>query len=456
MSSTSTSSTTALLESSTAELLSILIFIFGGCCSNVWALEAVLKTYPGSGTFLTFSQIVYVAFGNLAGNVEVPALRTSTKFGVGKEVQEGTNVMRREGARWTRWTGWIPRLKARKVPLWRWGVQVVLFLGVSLLNNRAFAYKIPLTLHIIFRSGGLCVSMLTGRLIGGKKYTIGQAVAGVIITAGIVLATLSAPSRRSSPPAATTHAALGGEGSAALAATDTADTAQFLSGIAMLCTALVLSALLGLWQERIYALYGTVWQEGLFYSHLLSLPFFAPMSGTIATTYKEYAATPPVTLLALPSFAALDGKTGRGSGGITLPSALAALVINVVTQGFCIRGVNRLTARVSSTTVNLVLTVRKAVSLALSVWYYGSGITPGLAIGGGMVLGGTIIYGLATPPRTPSPTPKAPHGSRASDSDTHPTDHAEPDNASSAKTTGISTHLPETAVRNRKKLESDS
>ena len=68
------------------------------------------------------------------------------------------------------------------------------------------------------------------------------------------------------------------------------------------------------------------------------------MSGTIATTYKEYAATPPVTLLALPSFAALDGKTGRGSGGITLPSALAALVINVVTQGFCIRGVNRLTA----------------------------------------------------------------------------------------------------------------
>lgn len=153
-------------------------------------------------------------------------------------------------------------------------------------------HEIPLTLHIIFRSGGLCVSMLTGRLIGGKKYTIGQAVrplhflpaleinldiyhytkradsqvAGVIITAGIVLATLSAPSRRSSPPAATTHAALGGEGSAALAATDTADTAQFLSGIAMLCTALVLSALLGLWQERIYALYGTVWQEGLFYS----------------------------------------------------------------------------------------------------------------------------------------------------------------------------------------------
>jgi UDP-xylose/UDP-N-acetylglucosamine transporter B4 len=43
--------------------------------------------------------------------------------------------------------------------------------------------------------------------------------------------------------------------------------------------------------------------------------------------------------------------------------------------------------RVNSTTVNLVLTIRKAVSLAISVWYYGSGATPGLIIGGAMVLG---------------------------------------------------------------------
>jgi UDP-xylose/UDP-N-acetylglucosamine transporter B4 len=43
--------------------------------------------------------------------------------------------------------------------------------------------------------------------------------------------------------------------------------------------------------------------------------------------------------------------------------------------------------RVNSTTVNLVLTVRKAVSLAISVWYYGSGATPGLIAGGAMVLG---------------------------------------------------------------------
>lgn len=171
--------TLAIAESSTAEWLSILVFIFGGCCSNVWALEAVLKEYPGSGTFLTFSQIVYVAFGNLAGNVWVPALHRPSVEGAaggrgrvqaGKEIvgegegegdEQGDGAGRavkvdgrmsaetatgvsdagkgahvaaggRAGKARVRWYDWIPRLRARKVPLWRWSVQVVLFLGVSL------------------------------------------------------------------------------------------------------------------------------------------------------------------------------------------------------------------------------------------------------------------------------------------------------------------------------------
>ena len=53
----------------------------------------------------------------------------------------------------------------------------------------------------------------------------------------------------------------------------------------------------------------------------------------------------------------------------------------------------------SSTTVNLILTLRKAASLAISVWYYGSGATWGLVVGGAMVLGGTMIYSTAAPPR---------------------------------------------------------
>lgn len=55
----------------------------------------------------------------------------------------------------------------------------------------------------------------------------------------------------------------------------------------------------------------------------------------------------------------------------------------------------------SSTTVNLILTLRKAASLSISVWYYGSGVTPGLVVGGALVLGGTMVYSFAPPPVDP-------------------------------------------------------
>ena len=131
-------STQAVIESSAAEWLSILVFVFGGCCSNVWALEAVLKEYPSSGTFLTFSQIVYVAFGNLAANVEVPALSGSRGAGhVASEVPGKAKRVGDAGGKSSSVLDWTPRLKARKVPIWRWGVQVVLFLGVSLCESTA-------------------------------------------------------------------------------------------------------------------------------------------------------------------------------------------------------------------------------------------------------------------------------------------------------------------------------
>lgn len=166
------------------------------------------------------------------------------------------------------------------------------------------------------------MSMLTGWLLAGKKYTAGQAVrlhtpdlgcsglgwhrrrasqklgrlcqmkascagtwmcsvaniqfAGVVITAGIVLATLSAPSRRSAPSPSSAA-------KDAVTPNSAADTALFVIGIAMLCTALFMSALLGLWQEKIYKVYGTVWQEGLLYSVCLSDSFVSePGKGVIA------------------------------------------------------------------------------------------------------------------------------------------------------------------------------
>lgn len=63
------------------------------------------------------------------------------------------------------------RLKRRRIPLSRYIVQVSLFLLISLLNNAAFAYNIPMAVHIIFRSGGLVVNMLLGWLYEKRRYS---------------------------------------------------------------------------------------------------------------------------------------------------------------------------------------------------------------------------------------------------------------------------------------------
>jgi UDP-xylose/UDP-N-acetylglucosamine transporter B4 len=60
----------------------------------------------------------------------------------------------------------------------------------------------------------------------------------------------------------------------------------------------------------------------------------------------------------------------------------------------CLNGVQK----VSSVSVNLILTVRKAVSLGISVWFYGAGFNPGLIAGAAMVLTGSVLYSMAPGP----------------------------------------------------------
>jgi UDP-xylose/UDP-N-acetylglucosamine transporter B4 len=52
-------------------------------------------------------------------------------------------------------SGTLPRLKPRQVPLYRWLLQVLVVTSGSLLNNWAFAYNVPLTILIVFRSAGM-------------------------------------------------------------------------------------------------------------------------------------------------------------------------------------------------------------------------------------------------------------------------------------------------------------
>lgn len=174
----------------------MLLLIFGGCCSNVFALEAIIQSVvlftcrvcvgavvltlhlfwdrvePASGTLLTFVQFLFVA---ITGYISQFDETRPPLF-----------------------------IRPNKVPLKRWLVNILLFFGINTLNNHAFSYDISVPVHIILRSGGSITTMIAGR-IWGKKYSRIQIVAVVLLTIGVITAAWSdAQTKVSNVPASST------------------------------------------------------------------------------------------------------------------------------------------------------------------------------------------------------------------------------------------------------------
>ncbi|KAF9268364.1 UAA transporter [Marasmius fiardii PR-910] len=339
---------------------STLSLVFGGCCSNAITLEQLTSLYPSAGSLITFCQFLVISLQGLSRHVI--------------------------------WTRYGPRFKPRRIPLMFYFVQVALYYLVSLLNNIAFGYNIPMSVHIIFRSGGLVVTMLLGWIVAKKKYNITEIISIVTVTVGVLLTTMSAS--KQSPESGN----------------DSIST--YLTGIAILTLALIFAGFLGLVQDYTYTKYGRpspvevssskptntnspaapppTWQESMFYLHFLALPMFITVRKDIISQIHAIQRGPVSTytlpipqifsifhdplLYILPSLpfnmtlpVSIHTKDDDTYAQFVLSSATLPLILNTLTQSFCAAGVNRLTTRVSALTVTLVLVVRKAVSLVLSV-----------------------------------------------------------------------------------------
>lgn len=184
---------------------------------------------------------------------------------------------------------------------------------------------------------------------------------------------------------------------------------SFTTGLAVLFIAQVLSAIMGLYTEETYRIYGPQWKENLFYSHLLSLPLFIPFLPSLVKQFTRLANSTPLQLPArdLAEYANLSPGAQRGLESIYVPSQLAYLVVNVLTQYACIRGVNLLAAASSALTVTIVLNIRKLVSLLLSIWLFGNRLAAGTLLGAGVVFfaGGLYSFdGKRKPPRARAKT----------------------------------------------------
>lgn len=234
----------------------------------------------------------------------------------------------------------------------------------------------------------------------------------MFVTSGVVLTTLSASKPKTAKPADF------------IAATSGGNTYTYATGILILLLALVLSGLLGIAQDRTYALYGShsnskapskpengstpasaenkkeqkkpaIWQEQMFYLHFLSMPMFYSVRQDLFDQFQALG-DGPVLYLALPASNSLSQTSWHSYSSIPIPAAYLYLLLNTLTQLVCISGVHRLTSRVSSLTVTLVLVVRKAVSLIISVTLFGSGVEGNKAvmmwIGAMLVFLGTFVY----------------------------------------------------------------
>lgn len=171
---------------------------------------------------------------------------------------------------------------------------------------------------------------------------------------------------------------------------------SFSTGLSILFLAQVLSALMGLYTEETYKTYGPQWKENLFYSHILSLPLFLPFLPSMTRQFLKLASSRPLDLT-IPGL--LEPNTFAPGAQevlnrIRIPSQLFYLVLNVLTQYACIRGVNLLAAASSALTVTIVLNIRKLVSLLLSIWLFGNKLAVGTLVGAVIVFSAGGLYSL--------------------------------------------------------------
>ena len=176
----------------------------------------------------------------------------------------------------------------------------------------------------------------------------------MLVSLGVIIATLSRPVSPSSASADQDRAAI---------------ARTYATGIGLLTTSLLLSGVLGILQEKTYKQYGGHWREGVFYT-VRSHP--ERRSGT-PTMYSPTSRTQHA--LALPIFSFLISDVKRGlkvlsrdevlNGGaalfsqlpipasildkipidsITLKPIYVVLLMNLATQLVCVSGVNRLTS----------------------------------------------------------------------------------------------------------------
>ncbi|NXO20723.1 S35B4 protein, partial [Cisticola juncidis] len=254
--------------------------------------------------------------------------------------------------------------KRPAIPIRNYFIMVAMFFTVSVVNNYALNLNIAMPLHMIFRSGSLIASMALGVIILKKRYSVSKFTSIALVSLGIFTCTFMSAKQVASDSSLNQE-----DGPQAFL--------WWLLGIAALTFALLMSARMGIFQETLYKKFGKHSKEALFYNHALPLPGFLLLAPNIYQHALLFNQSEPFQVPVI---------------GLTLPIMWFYLLMNVITQYVCIRGVFILTTECPSLTVTLVVTLRKFVSLIFSILYFQNPFTAWHWLGTAFVFVGTLMY----------------------------------------------------------------
>ncbi|KAE9555353.1 hypothetical protein FO519_001435 [Halicephalobus sp. NKZ332] len=245
---------------------------------------------------------------------------------------------------------------------------VLIFFLSNWINNQALNFHVPVPLHIIFRSGSLLTNLIMNKVIVGKSYSTQKYICVLVITIGIIICTL-ASSGSSSGQGLTLEEA-------------EKHYKEWVIGIILLILALVLVSYLAIIQEKLYKDYGKHPKESMFYTHALSLPIFAFMGADIYKNAIMFNESSPYTVLGI--------NTG-------IPQLWVMLLGACIGQWVCILFVYQLNSKVDSLSVTLVVTLRKFLSLLISIFWFGNVFTGVHWFGTILVFGGSFFFAVEKP-----------------------------------------------------------
>lgn len=245
------------------------------------------------------------------------------------------------------------KLKQRTIPLYFHLVLVALFFGQSIINNLAFGFHISMPLHSIFRSGSLIMNLLIGVLFFKLRVPWSKISCVIAIVLGIMCATFASSQNVRENKENVYNQKV--------------EFSTWALGICLLTLSQIMSGLLGNLQEYAYQKWGNNWRENVFYSHLLSLPLFILFSSGLKSSIIKFNEQ---------------------------PIAWVYMILNILTQFMCIRGVYLMTSLSGTLATTLTITIRKFVSLIISVLWFGSHVRFGHYLASALVFGGGCAFAL--------------------------------------------------------------